>query len=544
MLVMDDIKHIVENTSGEVRDLLNKLVKTCSSLSDQVRFLEEDNKKIKGSYGLLRKKLFGSASERLKYKDIPEQLRMNLFDEFELTAIEIELNAQETSAESVDKNNQKKKTKQGRKPLSPDLPRTIIEHDLPDNEKRCPCGSDLTCIGFDASEQLLYTPPKIEVLEHRTKKYCCEGCTQARLANLEVAPQFKRAKKPPCLIPKSFASPGLLAAIAILKFCDHMPLYRQEASFARHGVELSRQTMSQWMLKVGVAIIPLINLLQEYVTEYDVSFADETPLQVLKEPGRKATAKSYMWLFIGGPPDKRALIYQYHPGRSSDIPNTFFEDYEGALHCDGYSGYLKLVSSKRITGLNCWSHVRRKFLESVPKGKTITGIAGQIVTLIASLYQLEDLLRENKATTEAIKHIRQSKALPILQKIKECLDQKAKIVPPKSKLGKAIAYTSNRWPYLITYVDDGRYEIDNNRSERAIKPFVMGRKAWLFANSVAGANASCRLFSLIETAKANGLNPNLYLEYIFKELPNCKTVEDYEKLLPWAILDKSLMLTV
>jgi len=292
--------------------------------------------------------------------------------------------------------------------------------------------------------------------------------------------------------------------------------------------------MSQWMLKVGAAIVPLCNLLQEKIIEYDVAWSDETTVQVLREPGKRAQSKSYMWCFMGGPPQERIVIYQYHASRSGRIAREFFEGYKGGLHCDGYSGYTALISSKDIVGLNCMAHVRRKFIEALPNGK-MKGISGTVVRMLQKIYRIEAVLKEQNATADTIKHTRQEKSQPLLDALKIILDEKVSTVPPKSKLGEAIRYTLNRWPYLLTYLLDGRYEIDNNRCERSIKPFVMGRKAWLFSTSVAGAHASSRLFSLVETAKANALCPDAYLNYIFKMLPYCNRVEDYEALLPWNV---------
>jgi len=292
--------------------------------------------------------------------------------------------------------------------------------------------------------------------------------------------------------------------------------------------------MSQWMLKVGEAIIPLVNLLQETILDYDISYADETTLQVLKEPGRRAQTKSYMWCFIGGPPDQRAIIYQYHASRGGDVANDFYEGYRGALSADGYNGYSKLFKSEDIVGINCMAHVRRKFVEALPNGKE-KGVSGQIVRLLRAIYKVEAALKSAGADEATIYKVRQEKAKPLLEQLKTYLDEKSKTVLPKSKVGEAISYTLKRWHYLTTYLEDGRYEIDNNRTERAIKPFVMGRKNWLFSNSTAGAHTSARIFTLIETAKANGLEPSRYLNRIFNVLPTCATVEDYEALLPWRV---------
>jgi transposase len=279
--------------------------------------------------------------------------------------------------------------------------------------------------------------------------------------------------------------------------------------------------------------------MQDNILGYDVAFADETTIQVLQEPGRRAQAKSYMWCFIGGSPATRVIIYQYHQTRAADVANQFFAEYKGGLHCDGYKGYNPLLKKKDITGINCWAHVRRKFVEALPQGKE-KGVSGHVIRVIRALYKIEAELKAVSADDDTIKRTRQQQAKPILDELKRYLDEKLSSVLHSSKLGTAIEYTRNRWPYLLTYLLDGRYEIDNNRSERTIKPFVCGRKNWLFANSVGGAHASANLFSLIESAKLHGLNPVKYLTHIFKELPNCKGIADYEALLPYAVCDEQL----
>jgi transposase len=461
---------------------------------------------------------------------LPHQLDAELFDEFELCAQFIDteklIDEEETTAT--------RKKPGGRKPLPKNLPREVIEHDLSDEEKICACGNDMEYIGANVSEELNYVPAKLTVIEHRCKKYGCAICNERSKKEANAKAQLKTAKKPLQLIPKSIASNALLAQIAIQKFLDYLPLYRQEQIFKRHDIALSRQTMSEWMLKVGVAIIPLINLLQDKILEYDISFADETTLQVLNEPGRRAKTKSYMWCFIGGPLEQQIIIYQYHTSRGGDIAEQFFAGYQGALHCDGYQGYNALLSSDNIVGINCMAHVRRKFVEALPNGK-LKGVSGQVVRVLQELYQIEAKMKETKLDVDAVKQVRQEKSKPLLEKLKTYLDDKVNKVPPKSKVGEAIKYTLKRWHYLITYLQDGRYEIDNNRCERAIKPFVLGRKAWLFANSTGGAHTSARLYSLIETAKANELNPLKYLKYIFTKLPYCQHVDDYEALLPWNV---------
>lgn len=532
---MNKLEEFVKSTTGETREVLEELVYSMAGIIKQNKILQQHIDCYKHDNKLLRKKLFGSRSEKMRDIEMSQD-ELYLFNEFELVAQQIEIDAPELP--SVETHSKPKK-KPGRKCLPAHLPRTIVELDLSDEQKICPCGSQMECIGTQVSEELEYIPAKVNIIEYRCKKFICTDCVKKHEDNPTVPAHSKVAKKPARLIEKSFASPSLLAQIAVSKFCDHLPLYRQEQIFKRLSIPLSRQTMSTWMVKVGEAIIPLINLMQDRILEYDVTFADETTVQVLNELQRRAQTKSYMWCFIGGPPDLRVVIYQYHPTRSGDVLKQFFEGFKGALHCDGYGAYTALIQLNDIIGVNCFAHVRRKFIAALPNGQE-KGVAGYVVKIIRLLYQIEDNLKIQKADIQTIKTVRQQQARPILEQLKSYLDEKSTTVLPKSKLGEAIEYTLKRWPYLITYLEDGRYEIDNNRSERAIKPFVCGRKNWLFSTCVEGAHASANLFSLIETAKMHDLNPVTYLAHVFKELPACKTLSDYESLLPYNIQDLNL----
>ena len=527
---MTKLEQIVNNAEGETKEAMLELV---HSLAEKIR---ENNRQaqhidyFKHEIKLLKKKIFGSSSEKMK----EPVLQDDIFNEFELCSHELELeepDLPETQAAP------KPRKKSGRRPLPKTLPREVVEHDLTAEEKSCVCcGNEMECIGKKTSEELAYQPPKFTVIENQRKQYACKSCNKENQDTSKAA-IIKTAKKPEKIIPKSIATPSLLAAIVVAKFADHLPLYRLERIFQRESIHLTRQTMGQWVLKVSDAAIPLVNLLQDNVLSYDVSFVDETTLQVLKEPGRKAKTKSYIWCFIGGPLDRRSVIYQYHPTRKADAAEQFFEGYKGAIHCDGYCGYDKLISSEQVTGINCMAHARRKFMEALPNGK-VKGVAGHVIKLIRALYKIESELKAQNAGPDTIKTVRDQKSSPILVTLKEYLKEKAANVPKASPAGKAISYTLKRWEFFITYLDDGRFELDNNRSERSIKPFVIGRKNWLFANTPLGAHASARLYTLIESAKANGVEPRAYLEHIFKELPTCQSLEDYEALLPWKLTNQ------
>ena len=415
--------------------------------------------------------------------------------------------------------------KPGRKPISEDLPRVQQIHDLPESEKTCSCGCTLNKIGEETTEQLDFIPAKAQVIQHVRYKYACKRCEET----------IKTAKGPKHPIPKSIASPGLLAHIAVSKFCDGLPLYRMESILQRMGVDIARNTLSHWMIKVSELLLPLYKLQQYNIINYDVTYADETPVQVLKEPDRPPESKSYMWVFIGGPPEKRSIIYHYDVSRGHGVPLHILEDFQGWLHCDGHSAYDTYAKVKHgVTLLGCWMHCRRKFLDVTKTIKT-EGLAHEAVKKIAKLYRIEYEIKQNCTSAQAVYEYRQQYAKPLLIEFKQWLDENVHHVRPKSPLGDAFGYALNQWEKLTRYLEDGRLEMDNGESERKIKPFVIGRKAWLFCDSVAGAKAAEIIYTIIETAKYHKVEPYSYLRYVLTQLPNISTEKELEALLPFNI---------
>jgi len=454
---------------------------------------------------------YAASSEKLS----PDQIR--LFDEAEVDTRAVARAEDETV--TVPEHTRRKR---GRKPLPEALPRVEVIHELPDNERVCPHdGNPLTEIGEVTSEQLDIVPAKIQVIRHIRKQYACR-CGQC----------IKTAALPPQPIPKSLASPGLLAHITVSKYQDALPLYRQETILQRIGVELPRATLANWMIQAGSLIQPVINLLRDRLLAYDILQMDETPVQVLKEPGRAAQSKSNLWLQRGGPPEQPVVLYDYDPGRGAEVPKRLLAGFTGYLQTDGYDGYNAVVAANGLVHVGCMAHARRKFSETVKaQGKKKQhGKAHQGLALIQKLYRVEKQARE--LTPEERHEHRQRHARTILDELRGWLDEVLPQVPPTSATGKALNYLHNEWDKLIRYLDDGRLEIDNNGAENAIRPFVLGRKNWLFSASVKGVQASANLYSLIETAKANGLEPYAYLRYLFTELPKATAVEAIEALLP------------
>jgi transposase len=452
---------------------------------------------------------YAASSEKIS----PDQYL--LFDEAE-TDTEVEL---EDDKIIVPAHTRKKG---GRKKLPDTLPRVEVVHELSAEERICPHdGATLVEIGAVTSEQLDIVPAKIQVIHHIRKQYACK-CGQC----------IKTAALPGQPIPKSMASPGLLAHIAVSKYQDALPLYRQETILRRIGVDIPRVTLANWMIQVGILIQPLINLLRDRLLEYDIIQMDETTVQVLKEPDKQAQSKSYIWLQRGGPPDKPVVLYDYDPGRSAEVPKRLLGDFKGYLQADAYAGYNAVVVANGLTRLGCMAHARRKFTDAIKaQGKSKKrGEAHQGLVLIRKLYRIERQARKLEPSERYAR--RQKCSRPILDEIRKWLEKILPQIPPSSATGQALNYLHNEWDQLIRYLDDGRLEIDNNLAENAIRPFVIGRRNWLFSTSVKGVKASANLYSLIECAKINGLEPYAYLRLAFSDLPKARTVEAIEALLP------------
>lgn len=508
------------NSIEELQQLVRSLTHNVQQLETKVRYLEELNQ-------LLLHKRFGANTE--KYR--PEQ--SDLFNEAEVYAEHPE--AEEiTEPETVDASvvaitKPRPSSRQpGRKVLPVELPRVDVIHDLPEHQRFCAEGHPLREIGETIGEQLDIIPAQVQVLRHVRKKYACP-CCQGHLLTAALPPQP---------IPKSNASPGLLAYVATSKFLDALPLYRQSKQFERFGIGLPRSTLAFWMIRSGELLIPLHTLMADTLLCHPYLQMDETTIQVLKEPDKDASSNSYVWVRRGGPVDKPVVLFDYASSRRQAVAQELLVGFTGTLQSDGYRGYSGLCAKNSFQHAGCWAHARRKFDEALKGSKGKSGKASKALLMIQKLYRVETLIKELPPDQKT--PVRKAQAVPILNEIKTWLDLSLTQVAPSGLTGKALAYLANQWPSLIVYVNDGHIDIDNNRVERAIRPFVIGRNNWIFSDSVSGAKASARLYSLIETAKLNGLEPYRYLRYVFTELPKAKTLEELEQLLPWAV-DKDII---
>lgn len=463
-------------------------------------------------FRLAQQRQFGKGSESAH--------QLGLFNESEAI---VETVDEATDQETITYTRNKPK----RKPLPATLPRETIVHDIEDKTCDC-CGHELHRMGEDTSEQLEFIPAQVKVIEHIRPKYSCRHCEQQ---GTEV--RIKIAPVPQSPIPKSIATPSLLAQVITSKYQYALPLYRQEQMFRQFEIDLNRKTLSEWMIRCAALLQPVYQRLKAIQLQQQVIQADETPLKVVHED----KSRCYMWVYCTGTdsPDENLqndppniVLYDYQPSRSGQCAKDWLGDYTHYLQVDGYVAY----EQTRAKLVGCFAHARRKFVEAKQvqvKGKT--GKADWAISHISKLYRIESEIK-GMDPTEKYRQ-RQERAQPLLDEFKAWLDRSVNQVPPKTALGKAIAYSLGQWEKLARYLENGHLQIDNNRVERAVKPFVIGRKNWLFANTGTGAQASAILYSIVETAKANGLIPFDYLHLLLTDLP--ATATDVDRLLPWNV---------
>jgi transposase len=467
----------------------------------------------------LRRNRFGKHSER--FVD-PENPQLSLFDNQDIFSNAEKAGEQlpeEATTQVVAHTRNKKKTTQK------ELPRRIEIIPLSDEEKQCSCGSCKTVIRYETKELLHYQPCVIEIVEQRREVAACpKGCDDCMVT----------APAPKHILPKIKATAEFLSFLVISKLDDRQPLYHLERQLSeRHGIDCSRQSMARWLIQLMTPLRPITNLLKDYVIDYDVSSCDATTLQVLKEPGRKAETKSYVYCVRGGPPDKSVILYDYNAIEHKQFVHSWFTGFKGYLHVDG-DNFFELIGGDNASIVNCNAHARRKF-EPIAQANKGKGIAKEAMRFFKELYKIERDAKNNKLTAEQRYQLRLEKSKPLMEKFNAWIDSIYPTLLPQSSLGKAANYCINRRAGLMRFLEDGRLEIDNNLTEQEIKPLVIARKNFLFCDSVDGAEALCLHFGLIRTAKLHGLDPYHYYVMLLKSIPYCSSVEDYEKLLPWNI---------
>lgn len=497
--------------------------------------LRKQNKWLLEQLHIARHKRFGASSEKSTLDD-GEQL--NLFNEAEA---ETSHSVSEPEINEIKAYRRRKAGQVGTARLPKEIPVEIVVHELPLEKRSCSeCGNDLHVMACDEREELKLVPAKAVLVKHQTYTYACRCCEK----HSDHVPIVK-AQSPKPVIKGSFAAPEAIAHIAYEKFVMGAPLYRQEQDWARKDIPLSRQVMSSWLIRATRDwLFPVYDALRQELLKHEVLHGDETTVQVLHEPGKKPQSKSYMWLYrTSGDAAHPIVLYDYQASRKAKHAEEFLSEFSGFLHADGYEGYHSLPDG--ITVVGCWAHVRRKFdeaLKIVPASARNDSLPAEAIRCISELYKLEDEFKalSQKDGFKARHEMREQHSKPLVEAFFDwCEKQKAL---PKSHLGNAVGYALKQRSWLEKYLLDGRLEIDNNRAERSIKPFVIGRKNWLFCNTQEGAKTSAVLYSIIETAKENNINPFDYLTFVFRNAPNCDLVsnpEAVERLLPRSYIEKT-----
>lgn len=465
---------------------------------------------------------FAPSSEKSKFQ-------INFFDEAELEQaiddLDQQLPDEEDGADGTERT-AKKQARKKREGLSPDLPRVRVEFTLSDDEK----GGATNTFFSKVKEELDIIPAQARVIEYWQEK---------AVFGEEIGDNtIISARRPVHPLGKSIASTALLAYIIVSKYADALPLYRLENILKRYGGSISRTTMANWIIRLDSVLMPLVNLLREHQLSTDYLQADETRIQVLKENGKVATGDKWMWLIRGGPPEKPVVLFDYDASRSEDVPVRLLEGFSGTLQTDGYAGYNKVCRNNPITRIGCWDHSRRKFVEAskaAPTKKQGNKVSKADVAIgkIRKLYVIEDKIKH--LSDDERKVARQELSVPALEEFKAWLEQNISRIPKDSLTFKAMYYTLNQWDFLVGYCEEGKLNISNALAENAIRPFAVGRRNWLFSDTPRGAKASATCYSLIETAKANGLEPFSYLQYVLGNIAEAQTVEDIEALLPWNV---------
>jgi transposase len=504
------------------REAATKAEAEIERLNREAARLQHDNNILMEHYALSRHRQFGVSSEKT-----PVAQGQMLFDEAEACAAP---DAPEPEI-TVSAHTRTKKTRGKREIDLSTLPVEEKHYELVGDQCLCPtCRAKMHRIGEEVRSEVKYIPGHLVHVKHIRGIFACRPCDRN-----EISTPIITTPMPKPAFPKSLASASIVAYIMVRKYVEGLPLYRQEQQFKRSGVMLSRQNLANWVIAGAGWLEHIFKALHAKLLEQDIAHADETEIQVLKEAGRAAQTISRMWLYSSGRYSQPIRLYEYQLTRSGEHPRKFLAGFAGHLHTDGYSVY-KTVPGVRLAG--CWAHARRKYTDvikilpsALQKNGNTPAHAGR--NFCNKLFDIERDLMD--ATPDERYVARQLRSRKVLDEYRAWLDKMVLDTTKESKLGEAIRYSINQWGDLIGFLDDGRLEIDNNRAERAIKPFVVGRKAWMFANTSNGAKASATAYSIVETAKENGLDPFVYLTHLFEQLPNINLKDEaaIEELMPW-----------
>lgn len=518
----------------ELKDTIIQLNKMISEQSELIRTLRESieekaehEKVLQEQVDYLTKKLFGASSEK-KVLDIPGQL--SLFDEAEQ---EQDPSALEAETTVVKEHSRKKKSTHEDIFKGIEIKKEVIP--LPEEDKICPvCGTPMEKIGEEyIRRELVFVPAKCEIIEYYSENYGCPVCKEG-LGDTEK-PVIVKSKAPAPLIPGSYTTSSVTAWTSYQKYGNALPLYRQEKDWKQYGVSVTRATLANWIIYCAEHYFqPLYDYFHRELLKRQFAMADETRVQVLKEPEREPQTQSFMWLFRSGEDGlPTLLLFGYSPTRNGDNAVEFLDGFNGYLETDGYQGYNKVPGVKRCS---CWAHIRRYFVDAIPKGKALdySQPAVQGVRYCDRLFQIEDYINKHyPGDYEKRKQLRLEKEKPVLEAFWSWLDAQKPI--RNSRMAKAVTYVQHRRETAETYLEDGRCSFSNNLSENAIRPFTVGRKNWLFSDTVKGADASAVVYTIVEMAKAHGLNIYEYLKYVLDQRPDQTwTDEQLSEIAPWS----------
>src|ERR1700729_374997 len=503
---MADAHASVVDLSRLDRETLEALV-----LAQQEKLLTRNSEieHLKLIIAKLRRMMFGTKSEKIARE--VEQLKLKL-EELETSEA-----ARPPAAAPA---NSTARRKQKRRPLPEHLPRETHTH-MP-AEETCPaCAGQLSNLGEDVSEMLEYIPASFKVIRHVRPKMCCTRC--------DVIVQAPAPSRP---IDRGLAGPGLLAHVLVSKYADHLPLYRQSEIYAREGVDLDRSTLADWVGAASYLLSPLVDQLRKHVLAASKIHADDTPIPVLA-PGTGKTKTARLWTYVrddrpAGYQTAAAVWFAYSQDRKGEHPRQHLKDFRGALQADAYSGFHHLYGAGAIYEVACWAHARRKFydIHMAHASPTTT----EAMLRIGALYGIEEEIRGKPAEHRC--SVRQARARPLLDSLRHWMEKVLRSLSTKSETAAAIRYALSHWRALTRYVDDGRLEIDNSAAERSLRAVVLGRKNYLFMGSDSGGQRAAALYSLIGTAKLNGLDPALYLRTVLAKLPE-HPINQIQQLLPW-----------
>ena len=518
----------LKDTISKLNELILAQTSSIDSLQKTIEDLRQELSNKQAEVDYLKAKLFGSSSEK---RGAPFPGQLNLFEELPDDRIPeiIEPEIIEVAAHK-----RERKPKATYEEMFENLPsRQVLLDTLTNEDKSClVCGTRMVPIGTEvARTELVFHPAVLERVEYIATTYECPACKDS------LEPQFVKDDGSEPLVPHSYVSAGLAAHVMYGKFINALPYYRQEKDFeSQFGVKIARGTMAHWTIYCAENYFsPMISYFHRLLAKRKFVAGDETPIQVLKEPDRRPQSKSYVWLFRSGDDGLSPIIvYQYHPTRNGDAAAKFFEESAPGtyINVDGYAGYNKLKNFKRCC---CYAHIRRYFLEAIPKGKEkdYTDPAVQGFLYCNKLFEYERSYREKGLSYKQIYNRRLKDQKPVVEAFLVWINKQN--APNGSRLARALTYARNQQDYMMTYLEDGHCSISNNLSENSIRPVTVGRRNWLFCDTTAGADASMMVYSLLETARANGLNPQKYLEYLLEARPNKKmSDQELENMAPWS----------